>query len=31
MPTADVPEVGRLAWVTDQAGALFAVITPVRA
>ncbi|MFE0045803.1 VOC family protein [Streptomyces albireticuli] len=28
MPAADVPEVGRIAWLTDQFGAPFAVIKP---
>jgi predicted enzyme related to lactoylglutathione lyase len=29
MPAADVPEVGRIAWLADPHGAPFAVITPV--
>ncbi|MEU9004277.1 VOC family protein [Streptomyces sp. NPDC059982] len=28
MPAADVPEVGRIAWVTDPAGAVFALLKP---
>nr|WSW64821.1 VOC family protein [Streptomyces sp. NBC_00995] len=28
MPAADVPEVGRIAWVADPAGALFALLKP---
>lgn len=28
MPASDVPEVGRIAWLADQAGAAFAVMTP---
>ncbi|MEV0578029.1 MULTISPECIES: VOC family protein [unclassified Streptomyces] len=28
MPAADVPEVGRIAWVADPAGAVFALLTP---
>lgn len=28
MPAADVPEVGRMAWTADPAGAVFALLTP---
>ncbi|MGW0396016.1 VOC family protein [Streptomyces sp. NPDC003042] len=28
MPAEDVPEVGRISWVTDQAGAVFALLKP---
>jgi predicted enzyme related to lactoylglutathione lyase len=28
MPAADVPDVGRIAWLTDPSGAVFAVLKP---